>query len=486
MERRDDEIIIDGDNDEILFQITAARVLTANIPHGRFGKNNANLKFAQITDIMNNELRMTSGGTNNDKETGTAIKVGLTKQNKVSFDLRFGGSYQPAQADITGDNHFNKLISYSAAGNLSSSRPADSTALDLNTSVLCLSDPINTACGFSRFNLRSIPDAASDFDGVVVGITSDIDAVKAGQITIATFPVMLYLKSRSRNIFVRDSFDADFVDTGSVPVQNTPAGGNNGNTFSFEFANHNNAQQLGQRSVQLCKYDRSVNPNTRTILKDVVLDTRDGDSLDDINYYIVYMFQGKDCFLDGLKHCPDPFFGDPEKTSDVIKSRDLLTTHLSGLTVPNTNRRNTAYNVTFKPSVAVYFGFNNSVQNPNNEVSEEGLFISDLLYQNLVTSDAFIVQMLNININSYDSFTKGRENLLAIIPYSEMHINTISGLVQYEPNERYYLQLGNANKLLLRNIRMRVTALDYTPIDMQGTASVVILIKSKNTRKILD
>ena len=61
--------------------------------------------------------------------------------------------------------------------------------------------------------------------------------------------------------------------------------------------------------------------------------------------------------------------------------------------------------------------------------------------------------MLNISLDSYDSFGGGRKNILGVIPISEQVINNRTGVLQYEPNTLYYVSIKNKFKLSLRNIK---------------------------------
>ena len=85
--------------------------------------------------------------------------------------------------------------------------------------------------------------------------------------------------------------------------------------------------------------------------------------------------------------------------------------------------------------------------------------------------------MLNMPINIYDSFAKGRKNVLSYVPVSETLIDDDTGIVQYTAPYPLYLPLSNQFAMTLRNIRARIVANDFTAITSEGIASINILLR---------
>ena len=89
-----------------------------------------------------------------------------------------------------------------------------------------------------------------------------------------------------------------------------------------------------------------------------------------------------------------------------------------------------------------------------------------------------LVQLINLQVESYDSFndqiTFGngqRTNILGVIPSKDS-----AGKVVYEPNERFFLDIDNKEPILLRNLHIRVLREDYSDININGLATIVVLI----------
>ena len=106
------------------------------------------------------------------------------------------------------------------------------------------------------------------------------------------------------------------------------------------------------------------------------------------------------------------------------------------------------------------------------------------------TSDNFIIESMNIPLDSYDAsaveyganpavpnpiteMAGRRKNILMTIPVNDND----SGLVEYESSTPIFVDLDNANELNLKNINLRILRKDFSPI-VQGdqTAIMTLLI----------
>ena len=81
--------------------------------------------------------------------------------------------------------------------------------------------------------------------------------------------------------------------------------------------------------------------------------------------------------------------------------------------------------------------------------------------------------MLNMKLDSYDGFpgSEKRKSILAFIPTSNQDRITV-----YEQNQNF-IDLRNEHPILLRNIQARIVQGDYSPINLIGQASMVILVE---------
>ena len=84
----------------------------------------------------------------------------------------------------------------------------------------------------------------------------------------------------------------------------------------------------------------------------------------------------------------------------------------------------------------------------------------------------FLIQLLNIKLNSFDALRNQRENLLAVIPDLDF-----AGKLVYSPPTPYFIELNNPTEIVLRNVSARICNIDYTDIVMDGFGQINLLIE---------
>jgi len=102
------------------------------------------------------------------------------------------------------------------------------------------------------------------------------------------------------------------------------------------------------------------------------------------------------------------------------------------------------------------------------------IFKGDYLFGSKVIADSFLVQLMNIGIDSYDTLPdkQGRENILAVIPKTDEFIRVV-----YEANGLYFLDINNASPIKLNNIKLRIVRQDYSQVNTSNISSIVCFIK---------
>ena len=128
------------------------------------------------------------------------------------------------------------------------------------------------------------------------------------------------------------------------------------------------------------------------------------------------------------------------------------------------------------PSVRDYLGFT-----LNQSFSTEFINTGSIEGQNLFTAtlinDSFVFELLNLDLESFDSFSGGRRNILKIIPASTTLNNPV---VEYEPSTPIFIDIRNDFPLTLRNLKARILRNDLTPITVRGFSVASLLIKDKS------
>ena len=133
----------------------------------------------------------------------------------------------------------------------------------------------------------------------------------------------------------------------------------------------------------------------------------------------------------------------------------------------------------FSAELADFLGYNTARQPRNGFIEAYEVDYSaprELLAP--ARADTSIVEMLNLQLDSYDSFSDTafdsggqRRNILSVIPES-----SVDQAIAYEPPYPTFIDLLNKEPLYIRNLKARVVRSDYTDIPIRGLATLVILI----------
>ena len=98
-------------------------------------------------------------------------------------------------------------------------------------------------------------------------------------------------------------------------------------------------------------------------------------------------------------------------------------------------------------------------------------------------NDNYIVELMNLQLQSYDGYSDnvnniraGRKNILATIPIDQ----DINDILRYAATTPYFLNLDNKDDVILRNIRARLLNLDYSPVETKGLSIMTLLIKDSS------
>jgi len=126
--------------------------------------------------------------------------------------------------------------------------------------------------------------------------------------------------------------------------------------------------------------------------------------------------------------------------------------------------------------------------------SEDYSFISTIRPEFSVTAKNLLVLFDELPLNSYDSYSRfdvnarnansggSRRNLLATVPVKEDQIGTTTVTqIAFEPNTLDYISLRNNSTFLTRTLACRILTSTYQPIEVDGMASMTLLIKQHSS-----
>lgn len=104
-------------------------------------------------------------------------------------------------------------------------------------------------------------------------------------------------------------------------------------------------------------------------------------------------------------------------------------------------------------------------------------YIGNLSFQGATLNDNYVIEILSLDLDSYDGLTTERKSILATIPKAEDG----KGNLIYECNNINKVSLRNASTIGLRGMRCRILTSDLSPVPIDGFSVITIgLYDSKN------
>ena len=138
---------------------------------------------------------------------------------------------------------------------------------------------------------------------------------------------------------------------------------------------------------------------------------------------------------------------------------------------PPANGRSGLRTITFSKDLGTFLGYNYT-SNTTEEAVLDQQWLANSIFDPTDTADSFVVELLSLDLDSYDGQTSDRRSILATVPKSE----SADGTIIYDVNYPTFISIRNQNKLTLRNIRARILKSDLTPFTVVGTSNVTLLL----------
>ena len=460
-------INIDASNDQLTFQVQNGVSHTINITHGTYTKFNATRLLEQITDKMNQDLLIT-----NSKEHGTEISANVNNDTRVSFDFGYANQLVISSAARDQNSFYaaTPAVTIGSRGNDIKLAGTGDQSVNNDKGYIVGEVPFTRGCGNIIFDLHTY----SAGDG----------AAGTNAFTMGLIPKSLF-----------DIYKGEFPSTIADPTQVATTLWK----FGRPFSSHGGGDGLTEGSkISMDLSNGKISFNEYTAggaVRELFAVDFDYDDLAETDYYPAIILHTEPQYLKirNLKYTPTPFSLPP-----TIENLDpLIETSAFGAAPRPFGLRPTIYNLTFPAnSLRDFLGFDllnlNPLSNATDDRAGERAFRAIQHFQSVVSSDNYMIEMLNIKLDSYDSFTinnagGGRKSILAPIPVSEQVIDNQTGLVQYEPNTYNFISINNEYALNLRNIRMRIIDFQHAPVLNSGFQSVNIIIRdTEETRKAMN
>lgn len=452
------QIVIDAQNNEIVFQIAGiSRTIILN--HGTYDKTNIDDLFTDFTNKLNLSL------TYRQSELAKQFQVS-TAQNKFVVQLKTGMVAETVRDLTAGPT--NKLIGskfvnqvFSGGANpepiyIQRNGGTDTT----NDSFVFIKSPITKGCGSSRSRIYSTPAGATG--GYIVGLLSDPVDVNTTVIdpTKIVFGVRFVDMTQPYKI-IKNGVES--VSTVSPIVSSTTGGASN------------DAITLNVFGGRI--YADVVNTLPAPVPPATVGARANGLNIDSIDYnqqsnlYPVLIMVSSQTTIEHFTVSTDPFYNTANNIDTVPVNYDY---GLSAVPKFVSAEYNTV--LTFKDvDLAKTLGYINA------RIPEVGFIKTvkfsaeykatyPLVFRDV--ADTYLVEMMNLNIDAFDSIRNQHMNLLSVIP----QFDAVRERLVYSAIYPVFLSLNNPYRINLREIRARILKEDLTEISTTGYSQITILI----------
>lgn len=423
-------LTINEGNDKIEYEIKDGDLNEVKLTHGNFSKSNVNDLFSDFQKKLNANLQNVAN------ELGVEWKVEVNQDQKVSIQYK-RGTYSNFKNNWvlnntqTGSNNFR-----STSG---SDTPSNENNMYL-TKIMC------RGSGIFRAKIKTLIDSGGGAgeQGMVIGLTG---TNPDGKTIILDSDLKFGLHARTTTTGYGKIVDGVKTIIGTNPSVN-------------------DIMEIGIEEGKLvCRIYNTTTPNyPGTVLFE---ETYNGVS----NYYPVIIFNGQEtnAVLNPVAFMESPF------DTTTIEDSLIEDLGLSAIPVPSPNPSKNF--LEFKGvSLSQFLGFDNlRIPVSGTLLKSEVDYIADNNFEPTDISDTFLIEALNLKLDSYDGFSSERRNILSVIPASDE-----TNRILYDSSYPVFIDLNNRNDIELRNLRFRLLKNDLSPITIRGLAIMTILIEDGN------
>ena len=448
-----DDLEVDASNDEITYQLSNNNQRQVHLNHAMYDALNTDQLLSDMESTLNSGLALSG------KDLGSQFKVDKD-QDKCRIQVK--------SARLREDNayaEYNNVVRTGGNGQgIYGSQAATSTTNYIDWAAI--GKPLGQGSAIFRARIREFvvePNRGVAFQGVTLALMakhpSQYTSITEADIT---YGIRFFTAGANYNGFqegqhVPGTFGALKVDGAANRTNNDVMALS---IFQGKIEGHvyqNNRQANNPRVVFTGPFDASAYPTL----------------------YPVMFFHSKAfvsasdpcCRLELVRATLDPYRINATESlpieTDIVNATPLPTQH---------NGNPTHHFLELPPSVAEYLGFvANRHPIAGTVVTDSFSHTAGLALKGEVKSDMFLIQMMNVPLESYDSLTTQRESYLALVPQSN---NNNNQSVLYAPPYPSFIDIKNEKPIYLRNIKARILQADRARIDTEGLCSLVLLVES--------
>lgn len=444
------DIVINSANDKLQFQISENQgPLTTQLTHATYNSITYPSLLADMNKKLNSILNPLTPKPPNPFGSNIGMEIDTSVENKGPVSIRFRqGILQENINKIVLDKG---AVAVNTTGNTKNTRVFKSAGTPSgNNCYMYDPTPIARGGGVLRFKVDNIGNSTDNF---ILGLTTvNPDTLTAGT-TFDINNINYGIKCNQRTVAYSKIVGGTITATSQIPSW-------------YGIGNTNNDSvvlEISEGKVVGSVYDGSG--QQQLLSEDYAYPT-------DLYPILIFLGDGTHTSVRLYRFTHSPYHNEPLLTElvPIDEGQEVLTDP------PRQTSAETFQFFSFEgQSLASFLGFDN-IRTPQTGFEKVRLGSFRVVAPNNFRpnniSDAFVVEMLNLPLNSYDGLVSERKNILSVIPESDAQ-----GVVIYDAKELVFIDIENAEPFTLRNLRARVLNNDLSEIQMRGLASLVVLIK---------
>ena len=464
------KFVVEVGTDEIKFNIGNSD-LTINIPHGSYSEHDILGLIDNICKEANEELR-----PNQILELGCFVDVRINDTHPTLLFPRF--EFEVIRPAFSGFNTLDSAgfgeFELSGVTTLNDTifKSANTPTTNINDSYILFQEPLIMGCGSYQARINTFADQINPADpnGFIIGLTrdsgklgvnfseADIDfGIEVQQTTGVYSTIINGVKTATAISPLK--FDAGTPNNTHDIIDFTYS---NGGVVGTIFQDGVSTQIISEfYEYTAGEYGNLRDPNPSSLYP-----------------FICFLAGGNRIILDAVRYHPQT-----HEVNFQSPDTDPLDIAISmGITQPIRAGSLTDLTLNFVTSkLSKFFGFERITNTINGRpgLTPNGCILSSSIpFMILDSTDVYMVELLNIPLDSYEAFTEQRKNILAVIPVNENNTQQSNFTLQYESPNLNYISIRNEFPFSLRNIRARIVNSRFEQIETAGTSHITIFMRT--------
>ena len=456
------EYVVDNSNDEFLFIYDGHHVSEVIIPSGTFDITNHDELIKNITNSVNNAMSI-----------DTPMNVGLNfsidlKLNKLRFNF-----FQNSLIDFfkpigsIADDYRNVGVTSSAAGQYSKAKADAPDNAIYNSALFGILDTYffqtNSGCGILRCKLVALSNNAAH-TGFYIGLSNTEGDNMGGNFDFSTDKLNFAIECRNTVLPYRFLSTAAGTDNKTIADATIIPGIEGGDDNDVIEISCNKGKIEGR------VYSDAVPAGTLLF--------SEAYTQNNLLYPIIAF---KDGPLDDPNALPHTAIKSIRYTQEKpvkvenINNVELVTEAVGTPAPPPQDRVSADIEIHFpSDSFAQYLGFSQTIDFINARGDDFHLLATKAI-EHYDASESYIVELQSLGLQSYDfaNDKQSRRNILSVIQNKR---NKIEEDVSYVSENPLFIDLNNAENMIIKNIRARVLNTNEQNVDISGISNMVLLI----------